>query len=198
MKRIFISQRVDVVENRNERRDALDQRFTAMLNLIDCLCMPLPNDVRVIRALWNQATPDAVILSGGNDPVEYGGNSAERDAADSALIDLCVVHKTPLLGICRGMQSIVLHFGGSLKKTQGHVGTRHDLKGAFAQNVNSYHNFAPCVLLDSLEALSFSDDGCIEHVRHRDLQIHGIMWHPERENPICMIQLEHVKEMLYL
>ena len=198
MKRVFVSQRVDDVESRNERRDALDQRFTVMLNQIDCICMPLPNDVQVIRAVWNQSAPDAVILSGGNDPVVYGGDSPERDAADNALIDLCVVYKTPLLGICRGMQSIVLHFGGSLKKTQGHVGARHGLQGVFNQNVNSYHVFAPCVLPDSLEVLSFSDDGCIEHISHRDLQIHGIMWHPEREYPMCKIQLGHVKEMLYL
>ena len=198
MKKVFVSQRVDVIESYNERRDALDQRFAVMLNLIGCLCMPMPNDTHVIRALWNHAAPDAVILSGGNDPVEYGGFAPERDAADNALIELCVAHNVPLLGICRGMQSVILHFGGSLNKTQGHVGVRHDLQGVFAGNVNSYHNFAPCELPNSLVTLSFADDGCIEHVCHKDLQIFGIMWHPERENPTCQIQLKHVKEMLCL
>ena len=198
MKRVFVSQRVDVIGSHNERRDALDQRFAVMLNMIYGLCMPMPNDVCSVRNLWNQIAPDAVILSGGNDPVEYGGFAPERDATDNALIELCVRHNIPLLGICRGMQSIILHFGGSLKKKQGHVAVRHDLQGEFAQNVNSYHNFAPKKLPDSLVALSFADDGCIEHIRHKDLQIHGIMWHPEREKPFCQVQLEHVKEMLCL
>ena len=198
MKKIFVSQRVDIVESYGERRDALDQRFSGMLHSLGGMCIPLPNDSAIIRELWLQIIPDAVILSGGNTSIQYGGNAPERDMADKALIELCAINKTPLLGICRGMQSIIEHFGGTLERKDGHVKVRHNLLGDFSHNVNSYHNFVPKELPGCIIALSHAEDGSIEHIRHSDLPIFGIMWHPEREDPVCPEQMKQVKEILCL
>ena len=43
MRRILVSQRVDVLFDRNERRDALDQKLIELLSSINGIILPVPN-----------------------------------------------------------------------------------------------------------------------------------------------------------
>ena len=65
-----------------------------------------------------------LLLTGGTDvdPARYGESPApetdlpdkERDAAEAALIDEALARDVPVLAICRGMQILNAHLGGSL------------------------------------------------------------------------------------
>lgn len=180
MKFAAISQRVDEAEGYNETRDALDEQWHGLFRKMDTLLLPVPNVPGFVEMFLSRARPDAIVLSGGNSPVPYGGTAPQRDGTDEALIQYAIRNNVPLLGVCRGMQSIALHFGGVLKEVGGHVGTRHWVGGEFSREVNSYHRFAVGSLGDGLQALAQSKDGAVEAIKHKGYPIYGIMWHPER------------------
>lgn len=99
--------------------------------------------------------------------------------------------KLPILGVCLGHQSIGQAFGGRIvhAKRLMHGKTspvRHDCQGLFEgvpQNFTAmrYHSLAleeetlpPC-----LTVTARSDDGEIMGIRHNQLPIEGIQYHPE-------------------
>lgn len=195
MKRIYVSQRVDVVADYGERRDALDQCWTSFLQETDALPFPLPNECQAIKVILETAPPDGILLTGGNNPVEYGGNAPERDGADSMLLDYAIRHKIPLIGVCRGMQSVLMHFGGSLREVDGHVAVKHSVNGKIGRTVNSYHRLAADRIPSGLLVLAQSEDGVVEAVRHESLPIMAIMWHPERETLFVNEDLDLFQEI---
>ena len=183
MKKVVVSQRVDVIPERGERRDALDQRLTAWLLAAGYLPVPMPNLFAGQRAAaqqqWLSAiAPAAVLLSGGNDV----GDCPERDASERGLLSWAAENGVPLLGICRGMQMMEVEGGARLMRVAGHAGTSHAVHGTIARAaVNSYHDYALTACPQDYEALAHADDGTIEAICHRSLPWEGWMWHPERE-----------------
>lgn len=186
MKLVLVSQRVDVLVDRGERRDALDQRLTEWLASHGFLSVPVPNCPERVEALWTQLQPAAVVLSGGNDLAKYGGDAPERDAVERALLARAIAERVPLFALCRGAQLLLDAFGNRLERVAGHVGARHRLvvEGGEVE-VNSYHQWG-CRSLDApLEVLARSEDGVIEAFFHPQLPLLGVMWHPEREDPFA-------------
>lgn len=182
MKLIAVTQRVDIIERYGERRDALDQAWCNLIYQAGYIPLALPNDQRVAQRLLSRVSVSGFIFTGGNDLYKYGGNAPERDELERLLIELAVKKRTPILGVCRGMQMLCDYFGGSLKKVNGHAATRHIIKGIEGEKeVNSFHNSCVAELPKTLMATASSADGVIEELRHRDLPIYGIMHHPERE-----------------
>ena len=130
-------------------------------------------------------SPSYIVLSGGNTSKKYGGDAPERDEIDKALIQYSIDKKIPLLGVCKGMQSINLFFGGTLKQVDNHVAVRHSIlfnSGKESAKVNSYHNFVCEKIPSFLKIIAVSEDGEVEAFRAQNKQIYGIMWHPERTN----------------
>ena len=97
----------------------------------------------------------------------------------------------PILGVCLGHQSISAAFGGKIVRAQelmhgktSVITTTQD--GVFAGlpqqfTVNRYHSLAieratcpPC-----LKVTAWTDDGEIMGVRHTELAIEGVQFHPE-------------------
>jgi len=181
MKKILVSQRVDVIESYNERRDALDQNWARFLYEAGIIGLPVFNHNETIKELLPSFQINGILLTGGNSHANYGGTAPERDNTDNLLISYAIENKIPLLGVCRGMQSIVIYFQGVLHKVSGHIAVRHDID--INRNVNSYHEYSALSLPDSLEVISKSKDGEIEYIKHKEYSLTGIMWHPERENP---------------
>lgn len=193
MKKVGLTQRVELVEAYSERRDALDQQWCRLLEAQGMVPVPLCNRPVDVKAYLDALDLDAVILTGGNDLVSLGGGAPERDRFEAALIEYCRGNNLPLLGVCRGAQMINAHLGGELVSVEGHVATRHGLHWADQapadwtriDQVNSFHNFGiePAGLADSLEPLAWSEDGWVEAFRHPKEEIVGMFWHPEREQP---------------
>lgn len=179
---IYISQRVDINPDYKENRDALDQRWADFLCKAGYIGVPVFNHIKTVEQMLHAFKPQGILLSGGNSPAKYGGTAPERDCVDDLLISYAAQNKTPLIGVCRGMQSIVLHYGGTLCTVENHVAIRHKINGEFAREVNSYHTLALEKLPDDFILTNNSHDGVAESIRHKILPIVGIMWHPEREN----------------
>ena len=190
-----MSQRVDINEKYNERRDGLDQNWMDFLLRTGVIPILVPNNRLVVEHLLEAVAVDGILLTGGNTPVAYGGNATERDMVDTALLDYATQYAVPLIGVCRGMQSIAIYFGATLKKVEGHVGTRHKVNGENVRLVNSYHQLAIDRNTPVLDILSMSEDKEIEVVAHKHLPILGMMWHPEREQPFDRHDIRLFKEM---
>ena len=192
MKLVAVSQRVDTFPERNETRDALDQRLAAFLAIGGHVPVPVPNALgRAIREWLAVVHPAAVVLSGGNDI----GQCAERDDTELALLAYAQERQLPVLGICRGMQMLAHWSGVGLQPVEGHVRTRHCLVGEIVGEVNSFHGFALATCPVDFEVLARSNDGEIEAIRHQSLPWEGWMWHPEREAEFATNDIQRLKAL---
>lgn len=198
MKTVIYTQRVEVIESYQERRDCADQRIADFIVACGFLPVPVPNKSELAEKIVETIRPAGIILTGGNSLVSYGGNAPERDAMDEALISLAVKRSIPLYGFCRGMQSILVYFGNELTNVEGHVAVCHMIQGENdSYEVNSYHNQACKELRNGCELLiaAKTSDGVIEAVHHERLPIAGTMWHPERETSYAQRDMNMVKEL---
>ena len=99
--------------------------------------------------------------------------------------------KLPIFGVCLGHQSIGADFGGQIVRAQELMHGKTSVitttqEGVFAGlpekfTVNRYHSLAierascpPC-----LKVTAWTDDGEIMGVRHAELDIEGVQFHPE-------------------
>jgi len=209
VKRIGITQRVDIAAKTGERRDALDQRWHLFAKELGCLLFPLPNvDASDAEARLTALDLDGLILSGGNslsylDPAAPDA-AAERDRFEAAAIRFAIDRGIPVLGVCRGMQMLNHYFGGRLHPVRGHVACTHslDVGEDFAQMiavpVNSYHDWGIAAdgLAEALVPIAQDADKNVEAFIHADLKVAGIMWHPEREAPFRMTDITLVERFL--
>jgi len=194
MRIVAVSQRVDIIPRRGERRDALDQSWTSLLAACDLAAMPIPNHPELAARMFGMASVAGLLLTGGNDLARYGGDAPERDETERLLLRLARERHLPVVGVCRGMQVIQDAFGVPLKRIAGHVATRHQVDGAgFRAEVNSFHGFGASETAPELEVLARAPDGIVEFLRHRSEPILGQMWHPERESPYAPSDLARLR-----
>ena len=95
----------------------------------------------------------------------------------------------PTLGVCLGHQAIAVAFGGSVDRApeprHGKTSSiTHDGHGVFAGLSNPfiatrYHSLAAVELPDQLVVTAHSEDGVVQAIRHRELPIEGVQFHPE-------------------
>jgi anthranilate synthase component II len=136
-------------------------------------------DVAGIR----QAAPDAVLISPGPGRPEDGGVSMD------AIRQLA--GEIPLLGVCLGHQCLGQVYGGEVvaaphlmhgKTSEIH----HDNEGIFAGLPNPfvatrYHSLVvrPDSVPPELKVTATSTDGVVMGLRHRELPVEGVQFHPE-------------------
>ncbi len=150
----------------------------------------LGSDVKVIRndalsvAAAMALAPAAILLSPGPCDPDRAGICLDltRAAADA---------RTPLIGVCLGHQAIGQAFGGKIvradKIMHGKVDAiNHNGSGLFDRlptpfNATRYHSLvvAKDGLPDCLDVTAWADDGTIMGLKHRDLPIFGVQFHPE-------------------
>ena len=99
--------------------------------------------------------------------------------------------KLPILGVCLGHQAIGAAFGGNIVRAQQLMHGKTSVitttrQGVFAGlpehiTVNRYHSLAieKSTCPEVLEVTAWTDDGEIMSVRHRQLAIEGVQFHPE-------------------
>jgi putative glutamine amidotransferase len=190
--RVGLTQRVEDLPDRGERRDALDQQWAALLEHAGLTPVPIPNLLRDPAEFVDAMDLALIVLTGGNDLAHLPGASnpaPERDATETRLLDHAATRRLPVFGACRGMQMMVDHAGGTLERVDGHVRNPHAIDVLDARGwplrdrriVNSFHDWgAGRGALGSLVALAVAPDGTVEAACHPDLPQVCVMWHPER------------------
>ena len=128
--------------------------------------------------------PDAVLLSPGPGRPEDAGILC-------ALVPALAARGIPVLGVCLGHQGIGHVYGATVVRApelmHGKTSViRHADQGVFAGLPNPliatrYHSLVidPITVPDCLEVTAQTDDGIIMGVRHRELPVEGVQFHPE-------------------
>ena len=113
------------------------------------------------------------------------------DAGVSLQMIDCFAQTIPVLGVCLGHQSIVEHFGGKVigagSLTHGKSSAvSHDGQGVYRGLPNPfeagrYHSLAAdkTRIPQILEITARTEDGEIMGVRHKQLAVEGVQFHPE-------------------
>lgn len=124
---------------------------------------------------------DRLVISPGPGRPEDAGNSIEFVKTLGT--------EVPTLGVCLGHQVIAVAFGGTVdlapEPRHGKVSSiTHDGRGLFRNLPNPfeatrYHSLATVELPDELEVSARSEDGVVQGIRHRELPITGVQFHPE-------------------
>lgn len=156
---------------------------------------------------------DALILSGGGDinPLWAGeepspklhGINQERDLPELLIARLAYNRQIPMLGICRGIQTLATAFGGKVAQDISDVATiKHsqdadrsepthsviidedsslfDIYKSTKVMVNSFHHQAVAEAGDKFRVIAKSPDGIIEAMETSEFKsILGVQWHPE-------------------
>ncbi|OBI81696.1 aminodeoxychorismate/anthranilate synthase component II [Mycobacterium sp. E740] len=127
---------------------------------------------------------DGVLLS-------PGPGTPERAGASIALVEACAATGTPLLGVCLGHQAIGVAFGATVDRApellHGKTSVVHHANSGVLQGLpdpftaTRYHSLTilPDTVPPELEVIARTEGGVIMGVRHVDLPIHGVQFHPE-------------------
>ncbi|MCS0635230.1 aminodeoxychorismate/anthranilate synthase component II [Streptomyces sp. LP05-1] len=127
---------------------------------------------------------DGVLLSPGPGTPEQAGVCVD-------MVRHCAATGVPVFGVCLGMQSMAVAYGGVVDRAPQllHGKTSpvvHEGRGVFAGlpspfTATRYHSLAaePDRLPEALEVTARTEDGIIMGLRHRELDVEGVQFHPE-------------------
>jgi len=159
----------------------MKRNITRILNSMGCRVTIVPSHTTVERV--RELAPDGLFLSNGpGDPaaVQYV-IPVIRELAESGL---------PTFGICLGHQLLSLAFGGQTEKLPyGHRGGNHPVRDFATERVlitSQNHGFAvrgTSKVVSGAKALEVThrnlNDDTVEGVRHRDMPVFAVQYHPE-------------------
>jgi putative glutamine amidotransferase len=177
------------------------------------LLVPVLQDETIVAALLDRA--DGLLVTGGADlspdlfgqqPLPaLGSVTPLRDRVDQIALHLAAARELPVLGVCRGIQSMAVFAGGTLiqdipsqvpgaiqhgQKAPGWHGTHEieiepesllaQLTGRPRAMVNSFHHQAVQDMPPGFVATARTADGVIEAIEKPALKFHlGLQFHPE-------------------
>ena len=129
------------------------------------------------------AQPTHLVVSPGPCTPNEAGISMEAVARFGA-------ERLPVLGVCLGHQAIGQVYGGVVRRAGAPVHGKtdeigHDGRGVFAGlpdpfTATRYHSLVVDEALpDVLELSAWNAEGIVMGVRHRELPVHGVQFHPE-------------------
>lgn len=207
----------DTFDHGTFRRYALSNTYVDAVRAAGGIPVILPPGETDLQAILDMV--DGLVFSGGSDldPAIYGdievheatyGIDPERDTYELSLMELAYTQDKPVLGICRGIQTMNVALGGTLiqdvpsaigadiEHRQQALGksttdTSHTVAiepgsllagiiGTTSVEANSYHHQAVGTPASSVEVIATSDDGVIESIVAPDRHFAlGVQWHPE-------------------
>jgi para-aminobenzoate synthetase component 2 len=173
-----MSARILVVDN----YDSFVFNLVQYLYQLGAECEVLRNDE--VELSHAQDGFDGVLLSPGPGAPEQAGVCID-------MVRHCADNGIPVFGVCLGMQSMQVAYGGVVGRAPEllHGKTSpvlHEGAGVFAGlpspfTATRYHSLAaePASVPDVLEVTARTADGIVMGLRHRDLPVEGVQFHPE-------------------
>lgn len=135
----------------------------------------------------------------GEEPIAEKNYDIDEFKLDKLAIKLFSNAKKPILGICGGLQSINVYFGGSLNQRIDNHNLKNKLhKVDIKENtflydtynknieINSYHNQSIKNLADGFIVSVQAEDGTIEAIEKDN--IIAVQWHPEAMNDLVFFR----------
>ncbi|BDH02826.1 MULTISPECIES: aminodeoxychorismate/anthranilate synthase component II [Streptomyces] len=172
------SARILVVDN----YDSFVFNLVQYLYQLGAECEVLRNDE--VTTAHAQDGFDGVLLSPGPGTPEEAGVCVD-------MVRHCAATGVPVFGVCLGMQSMQVAYGGVVDRAPEllHGKTSpviHEGRGVFAGLptpfiATRYHSLAaePATVPAELEVTARTEDGIIMGLRHRELPVEGVQFHPE-------------------
>ncbi|MFE1584383.1 aminodeoxychorismate/anthranilate synthase component II [Streptomyces sp. NPDC058737] len=173
-----MSARILVVDN----YDSFVFNLVQYLYQLGAECEVLRNDE--VSTAHAQDCFDGVLLSPGPGTPEQAGVCVD-------MVRHCAANGVPVFGVCLGMQSMQVAYGGVVDRAPEllHGKTspvEHTGKGVFAGlpspfTATRYHSLAaePGTVPAELEVTARTPDGIVMGLRHRELLVEGVQFHPE-------------------
>jgi len=138
---------------------------------------------------------DGIILSGGGDlsnnklATNQSEIDIEREDFERKLIFASIEKKIPLLGVCRGYQSIISNLNNdkAIRFVNSGVNVSEKYFTYFNNGkkikITCYnkYEFENIDTLDSWDVFSKNKNGFVSSAIHKEHMIMGCIWHPERE-----------------
>ena len=176
----------------------------------------LPSEANADELEYLASQCDGILFTGGMDiePGLYGeekwndtvATTPDRDRSETLLFRLAQERQLPILGICRGLQMMNVHFGGTLYQdiptqapsdmthsmASGTPGTCHNcvltpssplhsLMGRDEIPVNSFHHQAIKDVAPGFAVMGRCGDGIVEAIWHPQKRfVWAVQWHPEQ------------------
>ena len=172
----------------------VDNYDSFVFNLVQYLGQ-LGVDAQVWRNDDGRLTGDSAIAAAADEfdgvLLSPGPGTPERAGASIGLVRACAAAGTPLLGVCLGHQAIGVAFGGTVDRApellhgktsqvfHTNTGVLQGLPNPFT--ATRYHSLTilPETVPAELEVTAHTEGGVIMAVRHVELPIHGVQFHPE-------------------
>lgn len=215
---LAITQRYEKFDNEKYFKETfcINKNFKDIFEELNVLLFPVLSNIQ-LETLVDIC--DGLVVTGRNidiNPKYYGeqaieetnlGNYNLEDELDFSLIKSFHKLNKPILGICAGIQSINVCFGGSLYQDIQNHSSKEELKmhsiniekDSFLEKcyktnklkVNSFHHQAINKVAQDFKVIATSEDGIIEAIEYN--KILGVQWHPEK-----MMDVEFFKKYIEL
>jgi anthranilate synthase/aminodeoxychorismate synthase-like glutamine amidotransferase len=137
----------------------------------------------------DEISPDDAELLAPSHLVISPGPGRPENAGETPAILRRLAERVPTLGVCLGHQAIVQIFGGEVGQARELVhgkatSVTHDGRGIFAGlpegfQAGRYHSLAATSVPGVFEVSATAADGEVMAVRHRELPLDGVQFHPE-------------------
>lgn len=194
-----------------ERKFCVSQYYKDIFEELNILLFPVASLTQLEKVV---DLCDGLVVTGRSidiDPKYYGEEAIEatkladyhfEDELDFTLIRAFYEKNKPILGICAGIQSINVCFGGSLKQDILNHSCKEEVKMHSVQiekesflekcyhtdriQVNSFHHQAINQVAQGFRVTAISEDGIIEAIE-KD-KIVGVQWHPEQMGDVAFFR----------
>ena len=137
----------------------------------------------------DEISPDEAEALAPSHLVVSPGPGRPEDAGNSIAILARLSSRMPTLGVCLGHQALVQLFGGTVDQARELVHGKativtHDGRGIFAGLpedflAGRYHSLAATSVPEVFEISATAADGEVMAIRHRELPVDGVQFHPE-------------------
>ena len=203
-------------KNDTEHRIFLNHSYLDAIRRFGGIPVVLPSEGNEDELKYLASQCDGILFTGGMDiePSLYGeekwndtvATTPDRDRCETLLFRLAAERNLPILGICRGLQMMNVHFGGTLYQdipTQAPSDVTHSMGASLNKTchnciitpgsplhtllgqdviaINSFHHQSIKDVAPGFGVMGRCEDGIIEAIWNPGMRFAwAVQWHPER------------------